>query len=354
MSEQAAGERTEQASSRRLEEARRKGQVANSRDISSAVSLLGTLAAVGLFGAQAFGMLASGTRQWLAGAASISVTEATMPVLLMKMGQDVLILAVPFGLILLALGAGSHILQSGWVWSTERLEWDPSRMNPIAGLKRMVSLRAVVEMAKAFLKILVIGAAVYWSMKDEIATLPLMLQMAPEQGLFRAGRLAFSMTMWVAGVVAMIAAVDYGFQWWQHRRDLRMTRDEVKREIRETEGDPLIRSRIRTLQRQAARRRMMQEIPKADVVITNPTHLAVALRYDGTKMSAPVVVAKGAGFIAERIREVAREHGIPIIENKPLARSLHKLVDLGQEIPELLYQAVAEILALVLRARKRM
>jgi flagellar biosynthetic protein FlhB len=352
MSEQ-TGERTEQASGRRLEEAHRKGQVANSRDVSAAVSLLGTLAVAGLFGAQAVTILASGTRHWLATAASTSVTEATMPVILMRMGQDVLILAVPFGLILLALGAGSHILQSGWVWSTERLEWDPSRMSPIAGLKRMVSLRSVVEMAKAFLKILVIGAAVYWSVKDEVETLPLMLQMQPEQALFRAGRLAFSATAWVAGVVLMIAAVDYAFQWWQHRRDLRMTRDEVKRELRDTEGDPLIRSRIRTLQRQAARRRMMQEVPKSDVVITNPTHLAVALRYDGTKMSAPVVVAKGAGFIAERIREVAQKHGIPIIENKPLARSLHKLVDLGREIPEQLYQAVAEILALVLRARKR-
>lgn len=353
MSEE-GGERTEQASGRRLEEAHRKGQVANSRDVSAAMSLVGTLAAASLFGAQAFGMLAADTRQWLAGAATTSVTEATMPVILMKMGQDVLILAVPFGLILLALGAGSHVLQSGWVWSTERLEWDPGRLSPIAGLKRMVSLRSVVEMAKAFLKILVIGAAVYWSMKDEVETLPLMLQMAPEQGLFRAGQLAFSVTTWVTGVVLVIGAVDYGFQWWQHRRDLRMTRDEVKRELRDTEGDPLIRSRIRTLQRQAARRRMMQEVPKADVVITNPTHLAVALRYDGAKMSAPVMVAKGAGFIAERIREVAKEHGIPIIENKPLARSLHKLVDLGHEIPEQLYQAVAEILALVLRARKRM
>lgn len=354
MSEHDAGERTEQATPRRREEARRKGQVASSRDVSTAVVLLGTAAAGSLLGAPAFGMLAATTRQWLAGAGTLAVTETTMPVIVTRMAQEVLTFAVPFGLILLVLGAGAHILQTGWVWSTERLEWNPGRLDPIEGLKRMFSLRSTVEMAKAAVKIVVVGSVIYWTVKDEIPALPLMLQMEIGPALFRAGRLVLSVTLWAAGALVVLAIGDYAFQRWELGRTLRMSRQEVKQEQKETEGDPLIRSRIRSLQRQTARRRMMQEVPKADVVITNPTHLAVALRYDGLRMAAPVVVAKGAGIIAERIREVAAEHGVPIIENKPLAQSLHKLVEVGREIPSTLYQAVAEILALVLRARGRM
>ena len=350
MSDQAS-ERTEQATSRRREEARRKGQVAVSRDISSVVALGGTVALGSLLGAHAFGMLTGSMRQWLAGAGTLAVTEATLQGLVLRIAQDVLWLAVPFGLALLVLGSGAHLLQTGWVWSTERLRWDLGRLNPIAGLKRMVSLRATVELAKALLKIAAIGAVVYWNLKDEILAIPLMLQMETGPALFMAGRMALTVTAWVAGALVVLAVADYGYQRWQLSKDLRMSRQEVKQEQKETEGDPLIRSRIRSLQRQAARRRMMAEVPKSDVVITNPSHLAVALRYDGVRMAAPVVVAKGAGFIAERIRQIAAEHGIPIIENKPLARSLHKVVEVGREIPVELYQAVAEILALVLRAR---
>jgi len=184
--------------------------------------------------------------------------------------------------------------------------------------------------------------------------LPLMLQMEPQAVLFQAGRLAWSLTLWISGALGVMAVGDYAFQRWQLGQDLRMTKQEVKQEHRESEGDPMIKSRIRTIQRETARRRMMQEVPKADVVITNPTHLAVALKYEGARMAAPKVVAKGAGHIAERIRQVAAEHGVPIIENKPLAQSLHKLVDLGKEIPSELYQAVAEILAMLLRAKVRL
>lgn len=346
-----AGERTEQATGRRREEARQRGQVASSREFSAVATFTATALAGSLAGASAFGVLTTTMRRWLAGAGGTTVSEATMPTLAMEIGRDILILAVPFGLILLAMGVCAQILQTGWVWSTARLEWDPGRLNPITGIKRLASLRSLAELVKAIFKILVIGTVVYWNLKDEMLALPLMLHMEPEQALFRAGGLALSLTMWVAGVMAVLAGADYAFQRWHLGRDLRMTREEVKREQKESEGDPLIKSRIRTLQRQGARRRMMQDVPKADVVITNPTHIAVALRYDGVRMGAPVVVAKGAGFIAERIRQVAAEHGVPLFENKPLARSLHKLVDVGREIPAELYQAVAEILALVMRAK---
>jgi flagellar biosynthetic protein FlhB len=353
MSDQAS-ERTEQATTRRREEARRKGQVASSREVSVAATLAATVAAGSFFGIYAFGLLTTTMRDWLGAAGRTVITPSTLPALTMHAGRDVLMVAVPFGLMLLVMGAGAQVLQTGWVWSTERLQWDLNRLNPVAGLRRLISLRALMELPKALLKIVVIAGLVYWNLKDDILALPLMLQMDPQAALFKAGYLTVHMTLWITGALGVLAIADYGFQRWQFARDLRMTREEIKQEQRETEGDPLIKSRVRSLQRERARRRMMQEVPKADVVITNPTHLAVALKYDGVRMAAPVVVAKGAGYIAERIRQVAAEHGVPIIENKPLARSLHTLVDLGREIPHELYQAVAEILAMVLRAKGRL
>jgi flagellar biosynthetic protein FlhB len=352
MSDQ-AGEKTEKATERKKAEARRKGQVASSREVSVAVSLAATVAAGSFLGVYAFGLLIVMMRQWLAASASMSVNESTLPTLAAHAGRDLLIIAVPFGVILLALGVGAQILQTGWVWSTEKLQWDPARISPIAGFKRLFSVRALIELPKSLFKIAVVGMVVYWNLKDEILALPLMAQMEPQAALLQAGRLAWGLTLWITGAFAALAAADYAFQRWQFHKDLRMTTQEVKQEHRESEGDPLIRSRIRALQRERARRRMMQEVPKADVVITNPTHLAVALKYDGARMAAPMVVAKGAGFIAERIREIAAEHGVPIIENKPLAHSLHRMVDLGREIPTELYQAAAEILAMVIRAKGR-
>jgi flagellar biosynthesis protein FlhB len=350
MSEQ-AGERTEQATSRRWEEARRKGQIASSREVSAAAAMAATVAAGSFLGAYAFGLLIVSMRQWLAQVGSVSVNQSTLPALALQGSRDVLMIAVPFGALLLVIGVAAQIMQSGWVWSTERLQWDPTRLNPINGLKRLFTLRTFIELPKSFLKIAIIGGLAYWNLKDKMLALPQMLQMDSQTGLFYAGHLALHLTLWIAGALAVLAVSDYAFQRWQFARDLRMTRQEVKQEQRETEGDPLIRSRIRSLQREKARRRMMQDVPKADVVITNPTHLAVALKYDALRMGAPTVVAKGAGYIAERIRQVAAEHAVPVIENKPLAQTLHRLVDIGREIPTELYQAVAEILAMVLRAK---
>jgi flagellar biosynthetic protein FlhB len=349
-----AGEKTEQASARRKEEARRKGQVANSREVSVAASLAAIAAAGSLMGAYGFSLLTSTVAHWLAIVGSTVLTESTLPTLALHAGRDVLTVVVPFGLLLVGLAVGAQVLQTGWVVSVEKLQWDLARMSPIAGFKRLFSLRALVELPKSVFKIATVTGIAYWNLKGEILALPLMLQMEPQAVMFEAGRLALSLTLWIAGALGVLGIGDYAFQRWQLGQDLRMTKQEVKQEHRETEGDPMIRSRVRALQRDQARRRMMQEVPKADVVITNPTHLAVALKYEGARMAAPTVVAKGAGFIAERIRQVAAEHGVPIIENKPLAQSLHKIVDLGKEIPSELYQAVAEILAMLLRAKGRL
>ena len=349
-----AGEKTEQASERRKEEARRKGQVANSREVSVAASLAAIVAAGSLMGAFGFSLLTSTMRYWLTVAGSTAVNESSLPTIALHAGRDVLTVVVPFGMLLVGLAVGAQILQTGWVFSVEKLQWDLARLSPMAGFKRLFSIRALVELPKSVFKIAIVTAVAYWNLKDEILALPLMLQMEPQAVIFQAGRLSLSLTLWIAGALGVLGLVDYGFQRWQLGQDLRMTKQEVKQEHRESEGDPMIKSRIRTIQRETARRRMMQEVPKADVVITNPTHLAVALKYEGAHMAAPKVVAKGAGHIAERIRQVAAEHGVPIIENKPLAQSLHKLVELGKEIPSELYQAVAEILAMLLRAKVRL
>jgi flagellar biosynthesis protein FlhB len=349
-----AGERTEQATPRRVEDARKKGQVASSRELSMALSMAAIVASGSLMGAYAFGLLTTTMRQWLAIAGTTKVTESTFQTFAMYAGRDVLTIVVPFGLVLTAMAVGAQILQGGLVLSGEKLKWDLMKLSPLAGFKRIFSLRALMELPKTIFKIGIVTAVVYWNLKDEILALPLMLQMEPTVVLFHAGRLALSLTMWMAGALGVLGMADYAFQRWQLGQDLKMTKQQVKEEHRESDGDPLIRSRIRTLQREQARKRMMQEVPKADVVITNPTHVAVALKYEGTRMAAPTVVAKGSGYIAERIREVAAEHGVPIIENKPLARSLNDLVDLGKEIPADLYQAVAEILAMLLRAKGRL
>jgi flagellar biosynthetic protein FlhB len=349
-----AGEKTEEATSKRLEDARKKGQVASSRELSMAASLAAIVMAGTVMGVFAFQLLITTMRQWLSVAGTTKLTESTLPTLALMAGRDVFTIVVPFGVALAAMAVAIQVMQAGFVLTGEKLKWDLMKLSPLAGLKRIFSLRALMELPKTIFKIGVVTAVVYSNLKDEILALPVMLQMDPTAMLLHAGGLALMVTMWMAGALGVLGVGDYAFQKWQMSRDLRMTKQQVKEESRESEGDPLIRSRIRALQREQAQKRMMQEVPKADVVITNPTHVAVALKYEGTRMAAPTVVAKGSGYIAERIRELAAEHGVPIIENKPLARSLNELVDLGREIPADLYQAVAEILAMLLRAKGRL
>jgi flagellar biosynthetic protein FlhB len=221
----------------------------------------------------------------------------------------------------------------------------------MAGLRRLASLRSVVELVKASLKVALIAAAAVMAVRQEIDQLPAWIDLDAVGFLGATGWVATKVALWIAGTLAAIAAVDYGYQRFEWQRSLKMTKQEVKEEHRDTEGDPLLRSRVRSVQKEMARKRMMADVPKADVVVTNPTHLAVALRYAPESMAAPVVVAKGAGYVAERIKQIAREHGVMVVEQKLLARSLYKLVEIGREVPADLYRAVAEILALVYRSK---
>lgn len=347
--------RTEQASARRKADARRRGQVAVSRDVPTAAMLFGAVALLYLLSETALLRLVDVMREWFVRATD----PATFRVLDMDRVYDVihlfgwesLGLSLPFAVGVAAAAIAAYLVQTGALWASEGLSVDGSKISPIAGFGRLLSIRSAGELIKAILKLSIIAGVAVIAIRRDVGRLPELVQQDLHGMLHMAGALAFRLVMLIAFAVGLIALADYGYQRFEWERSLRMTRQELKQEHRDAEGDPVLRSRVRSLQKQMTRHRMMAEVMTADVVVTNPTHLAVALRYDQQRMSAPIVVAKGAGFVAERIREVAREHGVMVVENKVVARTLYQLVDIGREVPEELYRAVAEILALVFRAR---
>lgn len=255
----------------------------------------------------------------------------------------------PFLLGVAAVGFVCSALQVGLVFSNKALQPKATRLNPISGISRMFSARSAVELGKAIAKVLAIGCVVYSFMKDKYVVVVNMVGGDYRQTCSQIGELAYAVMLRATIAMFVIAAFDYMYQRYQHEKQLKMTKQEVKDDMKRTEGDPHIKSKIRQKQREIAQRRMMQEIPKADVVVTNPTHFAVAIKYDAEVSPAPIVVAKGQDLIAKRIKEIAMENNVPIVENKPLARALYASVEIGNEIPAELYQAMAEILAYVYR-----
>ncbi len=345
-------ERTEQASPKRREEARKKGQVPRSREIHSAVLILGGVFGFSMMGPMVISEIQKIMVQTLSTLSSTAMTEASFYQLTTTYFSRTLLILVPvmgvLGMISIAASFGQH----GWVWSTEAMAPDWSRLNPLKGMQRLFSLQAVAELIKTLVKFLAVGALSYLLIRQALPTIFTAIQSEPSQMPAIAGHAIYRLALATGILIAFLGVADYLFQWWSLERSLRMSRQEMKEETRQSEGDPMIRARVRSAQREMARKRMMADVPKADVVLTNPTTLAVALMYQHGKMDAPKVVAKGAGFIAERIREIARQHGVPVIENKPLARALFKAVRVGDPVPSKLYRAVAEILAYVYRIRK--
>jgi flagellar biosynthetic protein FlhB len=258
---------------------------------------------------------------------------------------------VLFGGVVLT-GVSGGLLQTGVLWTSETLRPDFSRLNPLAGLRRLLRLEVLAELGKALLEGVCLSTLAFFFFRADIPLLTSLSTLEVGDLLFYGSREGVWLLKAGVAVMAALALLDYFFQRWRLQVQLRMSRQEVKEELREQEGAPLLKSRFKNLRQKMARQRMMAEVPRADVVLTNPTELAVALRYSANEMMAPRVVAKGAGFIARRIREIARQHSIPLMENKPLARLLYRQVEVGQEIPENLYRAVAEVLAYVLRLRQ--
>jgi flagellar biosynthetic protein FlhB len=352
MAEDSGLERTEPASARRREQAREDGQVARSRELSTLALLLTAGGGLWFMGSGLTERLSGMMRQGMQLDRALAFNTDLMLERLRDTSTDVLLAFSPLLLLLLLAGIGSALLLNGWLFSVKPLMPDFGRLDPLKGLARIVSSHGLVEMAKAVAKTVLVGgvaAWVIWHNSDAVLALaaePLLAGMSHMTQLL--GRSFLIM----AGSMALIVAVDIPLQLWDNEKKLRMTREEVRQENKETEGDPQVKAHIRSQQREMARRRMMAEIPKADVVVTNPTHYAVALQYQEGAMRAPRVVAKGAHLLAARIRALAEEHRVPVMEAPPLARALYRHAELGDEIPAALYTAVAEVLAYVYQLRR--
>ncbi|GIX47067.1 MAG: flagellar biosynthesis protein FlhB [Candidatus Tectimicrobiota bacterium] len=346
-----AQERTEAATPRRRQRARQEGQVAKSREIATASLFLGNLLLLAFAGATVGRRLQQLATEAFTSLDRLPETATAVYALLLHYVLRLLAILAPFLVVSVGAALASHLLQSGLVWAPQALVPRLERLSPWQGLQRLVSVQALVELGKALGKVGLVAAVAYITIVAEAEHLTAWPMLEPpalavhfQKSLLRLG----TRTLYP---ILGLALLDYLWQRWQYEKRLRMTRQELKEERKEDEGDPHVKARIRSLMRTLARRRMMEEVPKADVVITNPTHLAVALRYDRYTMPAPKVVAKGAGLLAERIRAVARRHGVPVVESRAVAQSLYKTVDIGHYIPASLYKAVAEILAYVYRLR---
>ncbi len=351
MAEDTGQERTERATPKRLREARERGQVARSRELNTALVMLagaGVLMAAG--GDMAAGALALMREGLSLHGADLQTPQAMVARLADALGAGFLAVTPLLAAVTLA-AALAPLAVGGWVFSSKAVAFRAEKLDPVKGLKRIFSAQGLMELVKALVKFALVGSvavgALWW---EADAVLGLAAQ-ALGPAMAHAGLIFTQVFLLLSASLLLIAAVDVPFQLWNHARQLRMTRQELKDELKETEGRPEVRSRIRQIQRRMAEQRMMAEVPKADVVVTNPTHYAVALRYDEARHRAPVVVAKGADLVAQRIRLVAQGAGVPVVELAPLARALYASTDLGREIPAALYVAVAHVLAYVYQLR---
>lgn len=345
--------RTEPATPKRREEARRKGNVPKSRELSSVAILFGAFAVLSFCSGRLTGGLSGVFRDFFtlspARVDSVAGVHAVLTDLMVRGG---LLLLPVFG-VMIACGVAADFAQVGVLFTTEPLVPDLQKIDPISGLSRLFSLSSVTEILKSILKFAIVGILAWRIIRRELPTLPALIDQSPAHVVAYMATICGTLLLQSGAVLLLLGAADYAYQRWNHERSLRMTKQEVKEEWREHEGDPMVKGRMRSLQRDMARRRIAQEVPKADVVITNPTHVAVALRYEAGGMGAPRVTAKGADLLARRIRELASEHGVPIVRRPPLARALYDSVKEGQEIPFDFYQAVAEVLAYVYGLRKK-
>jgi len=342
-----AADKTEAPTPRRLQDAREKGQVAKSTDLSAAVGLLAGLILLNIYGTS----IMKGWMDLLGQILAVDTVAITGKLALDDVWRTFVryfwSMLAPFFMIMVVIAIAVNLVQVGFIFSGHSLIPSFGKISPIKGFTKIFSRRTAVRMAMSFLKVGIITYIAYLTIKS---FLPQMVNLAGLNFLEVIGHgahLMFVLGLRLAAVLLILALFDYAYQRWQMRQDLRMTKEEVKEEMKRMEGDPVMRQRRRAVARQLAAQRMSQAVPQADVIITNPTELAIALKYDHKEMPAPKVIARGAGYIAERIRAIALEHGVPIIERKPLAQALYKSCEVGDYVPPELYQAVAEVLAYV-------
>ncbi len=351
------GEKTEQPTAKKKDDARKEGQVAKSKEINNAFSLLAAFLILklytGLMGERLvnmFRLVLDDLPEYLKNYDG-KVNESAIHALLHNVFFEILIMMLPiFGVVFL-VSFICDLAQVKWRPTAKPLKPKGSKLDPIKGFKKIFSARSLVELLKSILKIFLISYVAYSYLKNNATGLFLLYDVSLNQGISTIGNTIVNMGIRIATAYLIIAFADYAYQRWKHNEDLKMTKQEVKDEYKQAEGDPQIKGKIKQRMMEASRRRMMQAVPSADVVITNPTHYAVAIKYDAEKYDAPVVLAKGADYVAGKIKEVARENDVEIVENKPLARMLYANVEIGEMVPPELYQAVAEVLALVYKMK---
>ncbi len=347
------GEKTEEPTSKKLDDARKEGQVAKSKEIGNAFSLLALFLVMKLYlgtmGTR-FIEVFSAVYQQIPDVSKMyngGLPVASLHVLIRGMMFQILIIMAPVLLIGVAIAIICDVTQVKWKPTTKPLQPKFSKLNPMKGFGRIFSPNSLVELLKSVLKLALIGYMVYSYLKDKISNIFLLYDITLNQAIGMIGEIVVDLGIRIAAIYMIIAFLDFGYQKWKFHEDMKMTKQEVKDEYKNQEGDPQIKGKQKQRMREASMRRMMQQLPEADVVITNPTHYAVAIKYDPEKYDAPYVLAKGENYLAQRIKDVAKENHIEIVENKPLARMLYANVDIGGLIPPELYQAVAEVLAFV-------
>ncbi len=353
MADKPAAEKTEQPTQRKLRKARDKGQVPQSQELPAAVSIVVLVAVLALSAPSLLQWFMVQLKQGVSGEIGIFTdSESFVNFVNSKIISSVVVMCP----ILAALCVGSVlscVAVSGLNFAPQALSLKFSAINPVKGFERLFNVKSVVKLAVSIAKLIVVSTIVWFYLRSRIDTLAAMRWAWSGQIIVAIAKIILGMLTRVCAALLIIAAIDVVFQKWKFTQELKMTKQEVKRERKDTDGSPEVKSRIRRIQIEMARKRMLQEVPKADVVLVNPTHVAVALRYDAKTMEAPVMVAKGADHLAEKIREIANAYGVPVIRKPQLARTIYSTVKAGDAIPEKLYLAIAEVLAMIYRLRHR-
>ncbi|MFH1688299.1 MAG: flagellar biosynthesis protein FlhB [bacterium] len=353
MSEQGFQERTEQATPRRQQKAREEGKVAKSPEVNSAAMLGFGFLTLLMLGPRVATQIMHMMQYTMTNAPTIAGADATFVTIFGDYAMRFFLTVSPVFVVLGVVALAVNVAQVGFHITPKAIEPKLDKLNIVSGLKRLVSVTSLVNLVKDCIKLLIVGVVAYKAIEGEFESFFLLPDMTVADLAISMGKLSVKLGLKIAAVMVIIAALDFAYKKYEFEKSIKMSKQDLKEEYKETDGSPQLKGKIKQLQRQMSQQRMMQAVPLADVVVTNPIHLAVALKYDSEAMTAPQVLAKGERLVAEKIKQIARENDIPVVEDKPLARSLFKLCDVGDFVPETLYRAVAELLAYIYRLKGR-
>ena len=349
-----AGEKTEKATPKKRQDSKKKGQVAKSQDVNTSINLITLFSVLLLMGPFMYNHLFALMRKYLQDFTVTDFSEESMQVILIEILLEMGLILGPVFVAAVLAGVLANVMQIGFIFSTESIQFKLEKLDPIKGFKRIVSMRAIVELLRSILKISFVGFVAFYVLWNRMEEIMILSQISVADAMATLADITIKVGYYAAVALLFIALLDYMYQKYDFEKNIRMSKQDIKDEYKNSEGDPLIKSKIKQKQRQMAAQRMMQEVPNADVVITNPTHFAIALKYDESKAEAPFVVAKGVDFVAQKIKYIAKENDVVMVENRPLARSLYDQAEVGQAIPEEFFKAVAEILAFVYKTKGKL